>query len=123
VSVSTTVPPVPLNIVKLLHANAGSILAGLVGGLITLVGVLITRRTTRGTARLQRTDDYRREVRSAASAVLGAARTFIDAARALDMSIFWIRDAVQSTPDHEERYLACQAARAKLQEKLEYFDF
>jgi hypothetical protein len=97
VGVSATVRPVDLDIVKLLVTNAGSILAGLVGGLIALVGVLITRRTTRGTARLQRTDDYRREVRSAASAFVAAARAFIDAARALGMLIFWIRDAVQST--------------------------
>jgi hypothetical protein len=108
----------PMDIVKLLATNAGQIVAALVGSVVTLVGVLITRGTMRGSSRTQRTDDYCREVRSVASSVVRAARTFIDATKASKGSIFWIKDAVRSTPGHDERYLACKKAKAELNEKL-----
>lgn len=111
-----------VDIVSLLINNPVAIMVGLIGGVFTILAVLITRGTMRGSSRKQRTDEYRRDVRSAASSVVSAARTFIDAAKAFRGSIFWIKDAVRSTPGHDERYLACKKAKAELDGKLAEFE-
>jgi hypothetical protein len=112
----------PVDIATLLTNNTGPIVGGLIGSTSTILAVLITRGTMRSSSRKQRTDDYRREVRSAASTIVGAAGTFIDAAKAFSGSIFWTKEAVRSTPGHNERYLACQKAKAGLDEKLAGFE-
>lgn len=111
-----------MDIAEPLATNAGPIAAGLTTGVVTLLGVLITRGTMRGSSRTQRTDDYRREVRSAASSVVRATRTFADAIKAFERSIFWIRGAVHTIPSYDERYLACQKGKAELNEKLADFE-
>lgn len=115
--------PVDLDLAKLLATNAGPIVGGLLATIGGIVGGLIVRGTARSSSRKERTDEYRREVRSAASSIVRAARTFIDAATAFNRSIFWIQNAVRTTPDHDESYLACQAARAELDEKVADFQF
>lgn len=118
---SASVPPV--NLVSLLAANAGPIVGGLIGSVSTILAVLITRGALRSSSRKERTDEYRREVRSAASSIVRAAHTFIDAAKAFEGSMFWINEAVRITPDHDESYLACQTARAEVDEKTTDFEF
>jgi hypothetical protein len=117
------VPPVDLDIAKLLATNAGAIVGGLIGSVATLLSVLITRGTMLSSSRKVRTDEYRREVRSAASSVVGAARSFIDATNAFEKSISWVKGAVRTTSGHDERYLAYQAARGELEEKIANFEF
>lgn len=112
-----------MDIVELLATNAGPIVAGLIGSVATLMGVLITRTTMRRSSRTQRTDDYRREVRSAASSVVGAARAFIDAASTYGRSVFWIEGSVRTTSDHNERYLTYQKTSVELEEKIADFEF
>lgn len=118
---SVTVPSV--DITSLLTANAGPIVGGLIGSVATILGVLITRGTVRSSSQKERTDEYRREVRSAASSIVRTAHTFMDSANAFEKSIFWIEDAVRATPDHDESYLACQTAKAELDEKVADFTF
>lgn len=120
---SVNVPLVNLDLAKLLTDHAGPIVGALIATIGGIVGGLIVRGTARSSSRKERTDEYRREVRSAASSIVRAARTFIDAATAFNRSIFWIQDAVRTTPDHDESYLACQAARAELDEKVADFQF
>lgn len=119
---SVTVPHVDLDIAKLLTDNAGTMVASLSAIVGAIVGGLIVRGTARSSSRTQRTDEYRREVRSAASSVVRAVRTFIDATKAFERSIFWIKEAVRSTPGHDERYIACKKAKAELNEKLADFE-
>jgi hypothetical protein len=82
---------------------------------------LIAGGTAHGLSRTQRTDEYRREVRSAASSIVRAARPFLDAASAFKNSIFWINDAVRVASGHDESYRACQTAMAELAEKIADF--
>lgn len=113
----------PVDIMSLLADNAGPIVGGLIGSVATLVGVLITRGTMRGSSRKQRTDEYRREVRSAASSVVSAAHTFIDAAIVLERSVFLVKDTVRTPSGHDQRYYAYQHARVELEEKIADFEF
>lgn len=110
-----------MDIVRLLVDNAGPIVGYLIGSVATILAVLITRGTVRSSSRTERTDEYRREVRSAASSIVRTAHTFIDSANAFEKSMFWIEDTVGVTPDHDESYLACQRAKAELDEKVEDF--
>jgi hypothetical protein len=88
-----------------------------------IVGSLITRGTARSSSRTERTDEYRREVRSAASLIVGATRSFIDAAMAFERSIYWVKGAVQTTSGHDETYIACQETIVDLAEKIANFEF
>jgi hypothetical protein len=114
---------VDLDIAKLLAANAGTIVGGLIGSASTMLTVLITRGTVRSSSRTEREDEYRREVRSAASSIVGAARSFINATNAFERSISWVKDAVRTTSGHDERYLAHQETRVELEEKIANFEF
>jgi hypothetical protein len=110
-----------VDIVTLLTNNTGPIVGGLVGSATTILAVLITRATMRGSSRKQRTDEYRREVRSAANSVVIAARAFIDAASAFERSVFWFQGTIQTTSGHDERYLAYQEAKVELEQKIADF--
>jgi hypothetical protein len=114
---------VDLDIAKLLAANAGTIVGGLIGSASTILTVLITRGTVRSSSRTEREDEYRREVWSAASSIVGAARSFIDATSAFERSISSVKDAGRTTSGHDERCLAYQEARAELEEKIANFEF
>jgi hypothetical protein len=80
----------------------------------------------RGALRLNATVSqaaHRREVRSAASSVVGATRAFLDVVQLIERSVFWVKDAVRTPSGHGERYLAYQVATVELQEKISNFEF
>jgi hypothetical protein len=108
----------PVDIVTLLTNNTGPIVGGLIGSSSTILTVLITRATMRGSSRKQRTDEYRREVRSAASSAVIAARAFIDARECIRESAFWFQGTIQTTSGHDESYLAYQEAKVELEQRL-----
>jgi hypothetical protein len=94
----------------------------IVGGLLAaIVGGLITRGVARNSSRKERIDEYRREVRAAASAIVRTAHTLIDSANSFEKSMSWSEDAVRITPDHDESYRACQTAKVELDEKVADF--
>jgi hypothetical protein len=111
----------PVDIATLLTNNTGPIIGGLIGSASTLLTVLITQYTMRSSSRKERTDEYHREVRSAASSIVHTAHIFIDSANAFEKSMFW-EDTVRITRDHDESYRACQTANAELQDKIEDFN-
>ncbi|MDQ2882332.1 MAG: hypothetical protein M3Y48_14280 [Actinomycetota bacterium] len=101
-----------MDIMSVLTASGlGAVVGAAVNG-------LLARGTARSSSRTEREDEYRREVRSAASAVVRSAHTFVHAAKALEESMCWIQDAVRVTPDRNDKYLACEAAKAELAEKI-----
>lgn len=111
-----------MDIATLLTNNTGPIVGGLIGSASTLFAVLITQYTMRSSSRRERTDEYHREVRSAAHSIVHTAHTFIDSANVFERSMSW-EDAVRITQDHDESYRACQTANAELDEKIKEFNF
>lgn len=109
-----------MGIGSFLTANP-AIVGGLIGGASAIMVGLIVRSTARGSSRTQRTDEYRREVRSAASSIVRAARPFLDAARAFERSIFWDKGTARTRTGHDESFRACQTAMAEFEEKIADF--
>lgn len=87
-----------------------------------LLGGLIARGTARRASRIDRTDEYHRECRSAAVALICAARIAVDAAESYDSSIGWHNGVIGKLPDSDLRFEAWKEAYAKLKECAEDFE-
>jgi len=105
--------------------DLGNLLDALPTLLAVALGGLIARGMARWSSPTERTDEYRHEVRSAASAVVSAAEVYGNAVRDFIKSIVWIDDhsGAHALPEARESYTRCGQTHAALDKKVADFDF